>query len=56
MRKKDSISKISKVVIELKETIEEKKFSKIDLREEEAKNMITHKQNMKFEQSCLNFQ
>ena len=86
-RQKDSISNISKLVIDLKESIEEKKFSKgeseeqiaewgaefeaqlektdaclrkltqrikeIDLREEEAKNVMTHKQNMMFEQELL---
>ena len=86
-RQKDSLSNISKLVIDLKESIEEKKFSKgeseeqiaewgaefeaqlektdaclrkltqrikeIDLREEEAKNVMTHKQNMMFEQELL---
>ena len=86
-RQKDSISNISKLVIDLKESIEEKRFSKgeseeqiaewgaefeaqlektdaclrkltqrikeIDLREEEAKNVMTHKQNMMFEQELL---
>lgn len=86
-RQKDSINNISKLAIDLKESIEEKKFSKgeseeqiaewgkefetelaktdaclkeltqrikeIDLREEEAKNVMTHKQNMMFEQELL---
>ena len=85
-RQKDSISDISKLVIDLKESIEEKKFSKgeseeqiaawgtefeaqlektdaclrkltqrineIDLHEE-AKIVMTHKQNMMFEQELL---